>query len=142
MNCKYDGGNNRNGQVIEFCKNHKVCTVCPEGDSGLPCPRPPAEFEPGGTGRIVDKEGKDVTEEFLRGSRIALEKAVKAAEDAGEKIEGAILKAKSPSCGSGLIYDGTFTGVLTDGDGCFTKMLKEMGIDVISEKELQENDKF
>ena len=142
MNCKYDGGNNRNGQVIEFCKNHKVCTVCPEGDSGLPCPRPPAEFEPGGTGRIVDKEGKDVTEEFLRGSRIALEKALKAAEDAGEEIEGAILKAKSPSCGSGLIYDGTFTGVLTDGDGCFTKMLKEMGIDVISEKELQENDKF
>ena len=142
VNCKYDGGNNRNGHVIEFCKNHKVCTVCPEGDSGLPCPRPPAEFEPGGTGRIVDKEGKDVTEEFLRGSRIALEKAVKAAEDAGEKIEGAILKAKSPSCGSGLIYDGTFTGVLTDGDGCFTKMLKEMGIDVISEKELQENDKF
>ena len=142
VNCKYDGGNNRNGHVIEFCRTHKVCTVCPEGESGLGCPRAPTEYEPGGTGRIVDKEGKDVTEEFLRGSRIALEKALKAAEDAGEEIEGAILKAKSPSCGSGRIYDGTFTGTLTDGDGCFTKMLKEMGIDVISEKELQENDKF
>ena len=60
----------------------------------------------------------------------------------GTEFEHDRFHLRCPSCGSGLIYDGTFTGVLTDGDGCFTKMLKEMGIDVISEKELQENDKF
>lgn len=136
VNCKYNGGNNRNDAAIEFCRNHRCVSVCPESESGLGCPRPPAEFAPDGTGRIVDREGKDITEEFLSGSKVALEKAMKAAEEAGEKIEGAILKANSPSCGSGKIYDGTFTGTLIEGNGCFTKMLKELGIDVISEKEL------
>ena len=94
MNCKYDGGNNRNERVLEFCRTHKVCTVCPEGESGLGCPRAPAEYEPGGTGRIIDKDGRDVTKEFIRGAGIALEKALKAAKEAGEDIEGAVLKAK------------------------------------------------
>ena len=76
VNCKYDGGNNRNERVLEFCRTHKVCTVCPEGESGLGCPRAPAEFEPGGTGRIVDRDGRDVTKEFIRGAEIALEKAL------------------------------------------------------------------
>ena len=137
VNCKYNGGNNRDERVIRFAKNHRCTGVCPETESGLPCPRPPAELQMTEEGReIVDREGRNVTADFVRGAEIALKKALKVAEEAGEKIEGAILKANSPSCGSGRIYDGTFTGTLTEGDGCFTKMLKEMGIDVISEKEL------
>ena len=87
VNCKYDGGNNRNERVLEFCRTHKVCTVCPEGESGLGCPRAPAEYEPGGTGRIIDRDGRDVTKEFIRGAGIALEKALKAAKEAGNMVD-------------------------------------------------------
>lgn len=137
-NCKYNGGNNYNQDVIEFCKTHSFVPVCPEGISGLPTPRPPAEYQ---GDRIVDKEGRDVTEFFERGAELSLKKALKEAEKCGEKIEGAILKANSPSCGSGQIYGGAFDGVLVDGDGCFVRKLRERGIKVISEKELK-NGKF
>ncbi|MCQ2551000.1 MAG: DUF523 domain-containing protein [Clostridia bacterium] len=122
-NCKYDGGNNKNDKVIEFCKCHDYIPVCPERAAGLPCPRPPAEYV---GDRILDCTGKDVTAEFIKGARLELERAGEA--------NGAILKAKSPSCGVGQIYDGTFSGKLVEGDGCFVKMLKEKGIEVISEK--------
>lgn len=133
-NCKYNGGNNRNESVIAFCRDRDFLTVCPEAEAGLPVPRPPAEYAE--DGRITDKEGRDVTETFLAGARKCLD-AVCVAEADGKKIEGAILKANSPSCGSGKIYDGTFSGVLTDGYGCFAGMLKAKGIKVISEKEIE-----
>ena len=134
-NCKYNGGNNRNEKVIEFSRNHSYCIACPESLSGLGTPRPPAENI---GGRIVDHEGRDVTDEFMKGAEKSLQQAMAEAESRGEKIEGAILKAKSPSCGSGKIYDGTFTGTLVDGDGCFTAMLKRMDIKVITEKEIKD----
>ena len=137
-NCKYNGGNNFNQEVVDFCKSHQYCIVCPEGVSGLPTPRPPAEYV---SGRILDKEGVDVTEAFERGAALSLERAFREAGKRGEDIEGAILKANSPSCGSGQIYDGTFSGRLVQGDGCLTAKLKELGIKVISEKEIN-NGKF
>lgn len=131
-NCKYNGGNNANENVIKFCENHKYMIVCPESAGNLPTPRPPAEK----IGcRIMDKEGKDVTEEFLRGAEISLEKCLEAQRSQGEKLEGAILKANSPSCGFGQIYDGTFSGKLTEGNGVFAEMLSKHGIEVITEKE-------
>lgn len=132
-NCKYNGGNNRNEDVIDFCRGHSYCVVCPETEGGLPMPRPPAEYA---DGRVIDKEGRDVTKAFERGAEISLERAIREAEKLGEPIDGAILKANSPSCGSGQIYDGTFTGTLTAGYGCFAGKLRGRGITVISEKEI------
>ena len=132
QNCKYNGGNNRSEEVVEFCKTHKYVTVCPESAGKLPAPRPPAEKV---GGRIVDKEGKDLTDAFLRGAEISLKSSMEMARLSGEEIEGAILKANSPSCGVGQIYDGTFSGTLTEGDGVFAGMLKRLGIEIITEKE-------
>ena len=132
QNCKYNGGNNLNEDVVEFCKNHKYVTVCPESAGKLPTPRPPAEKV---GGRIVDKDGKDVTDAFLRGADISLKSCIEMARLSGEEIEGAILKANSPSCGVGQIYDGTFSGTLTEGNGVFAGMLKRLGIEIITEKE-------
>ena len=132
QNCKYNGGNNINEEVVEFCKNHKYITVCPESAGKLPAPRPPAEKV---GGRIVDKDGKDVTDAFLRGADISLKSCIEMARISGEEIEGAILRANSPSCGVGQIYDGTFSGTLNEGHGVFAGPLKRLGIEIITEKE-------
>jgi uncharacterized protein YbbK (DUF523 family) len=84
---------------------------------------------------VLNRRGEDVTVNFIRGAEKTLELAEHRAAELGQKIELAILKANSPSCGSGKIYDGTFSGVLVDGDGILAAMLKERGIPVISEKE-------
>ena len=132
QNCKYNGGNNLSEEVVEFCKNHKYVTVCPESAGKLPIPRPPAER----VGEsILTKEGKDVTDAFVRGADISLKSCMEMARISGEEIEGAILKANSPSCGVGQIYDGTFSGKLTEGNGVFAGMLKRLGVEIITEKE-------
>ena len=133
-NCKYNGGNNRCQEVIDFCQQKKYVVVCPESAAKLPCPRPPAERQ---GRRIVDKEGKNLTEAFEKGAALSLGTCRTIADCTGEALEGAILKANSPSCGCGKIYDGTFTGTLTEGDGDFAQMLKEEGIPVISEKDTE-----
>ena len=132
QNCKYNGGNNLNEEVVEFCKNHKYVTVCPESEGKLPTPRPPAERV---GASILTKEGKDVTDAFVRGADISLKSCMEMARISGEEIEGAILKANSPSCGIGQIYDGTFSGTLTEGNGVFAGMLKRLGVEIITEKE-------
>lgn len=131
-NCKYNGGNNRNEEVIKFCETHKHVAVCPERAGKLPTPRPPAEIV---GPRVINIEGKNVTEEFRTGAEISLNTALQLANLTGEKIEGAILKANSPSCGFGQIYDGTFTGTLKEGNGIFAEMLHGEGIEIITEKE-------
>ena len=132
QNCKYNGGNNLNEEVVEFCRNHKYVTVCPESAGKLPTPRPPAERV---GASILTKEGKDVTDAFVRGADISLKSCMEMARISGEEIEGAILKANSPSCGIGQIYDGTFSGTLTEGNGVFAGMLKRLGVEIITEKE-------
>lgn len=131
-NCKYSGGNNRNEEVIKFCENHKFISVCPETAGGLPSPRPPAERI---GDKVIAKDGRDVTEEFVRGAEISLKNCFETAAIMGETLEGAILKANSPSCGCGKIYDGTFSGTVINGNGVFAEMLKAEGIEVITEKE-------
>lgn len=132
-NCKYDGGNNENEKVIEFYKSHSCCTVCPETMGGLTSPRDPAEIV---DNKVLDKSGLDKTEAFEIGAQKAWEHVLKQAERRRESIEGAILKANSPSCGNGKVYDGTFSKNLVDGDGIFVRILKENNIRVISEKEI------
>ena len=131
-NCKYNGGNNKNENVIEFCNKYKYIAVCPESLGNLPYPRPPAEIT---EGCVIDKNGRDVTQSFADGAKAAMNICIKVSEELGERLEGAILKANSPSCGYGKVYDGTFSGVLTDGNGIFARLLKENGIDIITEKE-------
>ena len=132
QNCKYNGGNTRNEDVVEFCRTHKYVTVCPESAGRLPSPRPPAEKV---GSKIMDKNGNDLTEAFIRGAEISLKSCMEMARLSGEEIEGAILKANSPSCGVGHIYDGTFSGTLTEGNGVFAGMLRRLGIETITEKE-------
>ena len=131
-NCKYNGGNNANEEVIKFCETHRHVAVCPECAGKLPTPRPPAEIR---GPRVINIEGKNVTEEFRIGAEISLNTALQLARITGEEIEGAILKANSPSCGFGQIYDGTFTGTLVEGNGIFAEMLHGEGIEIITEKE-------
>ena len=131
-NCKYNGVNNLNEKVMEIVKNRNYIAVCPEVAVGFPTPRPLAEIR---DGRVYNIEGKDVTEEFEKGAAIELARAKELADRLGENIELAILKSKSPSCGCGRIYDGTFTHRLAPGDGIFARLLKENGIKTISEEE-------
>ncbi|WP_202931053.1 DUF523 domain-containing protein [Aminipila terrae] len=117
QNCRYNGGNNFIDWVKAFSRKHNYIPVCPEVEGGLETPRPPVEIR---DGRAVNREGSDVTEFFRRGCEMVWENSCRRAQELGEEIEGAILKANSPSCGSGMIYDGTFSRQLTEGDGFLT----------------------
>ena len=134
QNCKYDGGNNRCQEVVDFCAEKKYITVCPESAAKLPCPRPPAERV---GDRIVNDKGRDVTDAFVKGAQLSLGTCTTLAGAMGAELKGAILKANSPSCGCGKIYDGTFSRTLTDGNGVFAEMLLAEGIPVITEKETE-----
>ncbi len=139
VNCKYSGGNNECDWVKEFMNGRECMLVCPEALGKLPTPRPPAELI---SGRVIDQNGKDVTENFILGAETTLAMAEKKAEELDEEIRLAILKANSPSCGCGKIYDGTFSGILVDGDGLFAAMVKEKGIPVITEEQETDANQF
>ena len=129
INCKFNGENNLlNKDVLaEISKRFHLLFVCPEVYGGLSTPREPAEMK---DGLVVTKTAKNVSENFKFGAKICLKIA---------KLNGckkAILKARSPSCGSGQIYDGSFTKKLIFGDGIAAKLLKENGILVFSEDEI------
>lgn len=140
--CKYNGGNNYNEAVVQFTKEHKYIMICPETAGGLLSPRPPAEIQADRStdsrvtdNRVIDKEGNDVTDAFTRGAEACLKEALNESERNNEPMEGAILKANSPSCGCGHIYDGTFTGTLIKGDGIFAAMLRKKGIALMTEED-------
>lgn len=127
--CKYSGESNYSREVVEFLKRTgaDIVPVCPEVLGGLPTPRIPAEIR---NGRVVTEDGRDVTEEYEKG-------AGKTRSLAKEKdCRRAVLKERSPSCGCGLIYDGTFTKTLVPGDGMTVRVLKEDGICVYGESSL------
>ena len=107
---RYDGGSKPVPEVIELAGKEgvEVLRVCPETASGLPVPRSPAEQR---GGRVLLADGRDVTEEFALGSRLCGDDVVRS----GARL--AVLKAKSPSCGVGLVYDGTYSGRLVAGQG-------------------------
>lgn len=124
-NCKYSGGNNKNEKIIEYLKNKKYYAFCPEVKGGLPCPRPPAEIR---GNQIVDKEGNDVTAAFHKGAEIVLNELLE------RNITECILKANSPSCGCGEIYDGSFSGKLISGNGCTADLLLKHNFTIRTEK--------
>ncbi len=123
-NTKYNGGNNKNDKIINFLKDKEYILVCPEVSGGLSIPRLPSEIV---KDKVINKEGKDVTYEFNLGTQKEIERV--------KEFKGtiAILKSKSPSCGNNLIYDGTFTSSLIEGDGLFTKELKKLGVKILTE---------
>lgn len=137
-NCKYNGGNNLTPDVVQFYDTHRCVTVCPECRGGLPAPRPPAEIVRSAADgyRIVDRNGRDVTEAFLTGAALSWADVQEYAERNGCRIAGAVLKANSPSCGHGVIYDGTFSGRRIPGDGVFAAILRGRGIPVRTEEDL------
>ncbi len=133
--CKYNGGNNLNNAVVEFLKDKKYITICPETYGGLTCPREPSEIVfTAGQAKVISRSGEDVTAQFTSGAEISLRKAIE------NGCTHAILKARSPSCGVKEIYDGTFSGTITSGYGIAAKMLTDSGIICITEEELEEKD--
>jgi uncharacterized protein YbbK (DUF523 family) len=130
VHCRYDGGTKPDERVMRLVAQGKAVPVCPEQLGGLPTPRLPAEQV---GERVVNRQGVDVTAQFRRGA----EEALQIARLAG--VSEAILKARSPSCGSGSVYDGTFSNRLVEGDGVFARLCKENGITVRSEDEIERN---
>ena len=122
---RYDGGSKPVSEVLELAEKVDVVRVCPETASGLPVPRPPAEQL---GGRVLLADGRDVTAEFDLGAQRSLD-AVRRSP-----VRLAVLKAKSPSCGVGLVYDGTYSGRLVPGQGVFAARLEREGICVVTEE--------
>ena len=129
VRCRYDGASKPHPLAEELAKRHELIPVCPEQMGGLPTPRPPAERQ---GERVVSVEGVDVTEQYRRGA----EETLRLCRLFG--CEAAVLKERSPSCGRGAVYDGTFTGTLTDGDGVTAQLLQEAGVSVYGESRLKE----
>lgn len=129
--CRYDGADNTNEAVCSLLERQDICLVpvCPEQLGGLTTPRTPYERL---GGLVMSKAGEDVTPAFARGAAQAL----KIAERFG--CYAAILKERSPSCGSGQIYDGSFSGALTEGDGVTAQVLKRHGIRVYGESQVSQ----
>ena len=122
--CRYDGGSKMHPAVAALAERYELVPVCPEQLGGLPTPRPPAERV---GDRVLTAAGGDVTEQYRRGA----EEALRLCRVTG--CEAAVLTERSPSCGCGAVYDGTFSGVLAAGDGVTAALLKEAGIPVYGE---------
>lgn len=125
VNCKYNGKNNFNEKVSEYLKDKDVILVCPEVMGGLSTPRLKSEIL---KDKVINELGDDVTSFFVNGAKKALDEALK------NDVKVAILKQRSPSCGSKQIYNGKFNGTVVDGSGVFARMLKEHDIKVLSEE--------
>lgn len=128
-NCKYNGGNNGlSPEIMEKLREkYQLIEVCPECDGGLSTPRLPSERR---GEKLINSAGEDVTAQFKKGAELALKTAI---ENGCRK---ALFKERSPSCGSGVIYDGSFSKSLKDGDGVTAELLKKNGIEIIGESEL------
>lgn len=127
--CRYDDGARPSLCVAALAAGvraggGRVVGICPEMDGGLPCPRPPAEIV---GGRVVSREGADATAAYERGAAAACARAAEL------RAPLAVLKAKSPACGHGLVYDGSFTGRLVRGSGLAARALEREGIVVVDE---------
>ena len=117
--CRYDGKSKPHPLAQELARQGLAVPVCPEQLGGLPTPRAPSERQ---GERVVSSLGADVTAQYRRGAEEALRLAV--------------LKERSPSCGSGAIYDGTFTGTVTEGWGTAAALLRRHGVRVLGESQL------
>ena len=125
--CRYDGKSKKYEELSLLKDKFDLLPVCPEVMGGLSVPRPSSEIR---LDRVINTRGEDVTENFLIGAKEAL----CVAKENG--ITLALLKERSPSCGKGRIYDGSFTGRLIEGDGVTAKLLLDSGISVFGESEI------
>jgi len=128
INCRFDGGNCACPKVLKIVNECNAVVACPELLAGFSVPRERMELR---GGRVFTESGNDVTEQARRGA----EELLSAAKKLG--VKGAILKARSPSCGKGRIYDGSFSGKLVDGDGIVALLLMENGINVLTEDDIE-----
>lgn len=136
--CTHEAQAKTRDWAVALVAEGRAILVCPEVAGGLPIPRPAAEIEPGADGadvvdgraRVVSEHGEDVTEQYRRGAA----RAEEAARAAGASL--AVLKARSPSCGTGRIYDGSFTGAVREGDGVTAATLKRAGLSVVSDEDV------
>jgi len=133
-NCNYWGGNYNNDKVKAFLKDKQYISVCPEVMAGFSTPREVTEIL---NGRVITKLGEDVTEGYIRGAELMWQATMEKSAECGEEIEGAVLKAKSPSCAVGKNYDGSFTGKIIDGYGFTAEFLKKIGIKLMTEGNYQ-----
>ena len=133
--CRYDGGGKPLPNLVKLIgQNQVIIPICPEIQGGLAIPRSPAEIVGGdgamaleGKARVINKNGEDYTENFIAGANAVLQLA----NDLNPKL--VILKSKSPSCGTGEIYDGSFSGGLKQGDGVAAALLKQANFVVCTE---------
>jgi uncharacterized protein YbbK (DUF523 family) len=137
--CSHDGRDRLDAGVRKILKSGAGLPACPEQLGGMPTPRETCEIVGGdgnsvleGTARVVTRSGRDVTEYFLAGARHTLALARR------HGCRKAVLKARSPSCGRGEIYDGSFSGMLKPGDGVTATLLMREGIEVVTDEELED----
>lgn len=127
VECRYNGKGELKKDIEMLLKEHELIPVCPEQLGGLATPRDPAEIQ---GNKIITKTGVDVTKEYLKGAEEVLKLAKL------YNCNTAILKERSPSCGYGKIYDGTFSKILIDGNGAAADLLIKNGIKVTGESEV------
>lgn len=127
--CNHLGRSNPSSAVVQLGRDRRLIPVCPETAGGLPTPRPAAEITP--SGRVQTAAGDDVTKAYERGAAQAVRLA--AAAGAG----GAVLKARSPSCGCHEVYDGSFSRTRVAGEGVTARALREAGVPVCSEEDVE-----
>lgn len=123
---RYDVAEKAAGWIVRLAAHHALIPVCPEQLGGLPTPRTPCERR---GSRVIARDGQDCTLPYTRGAECALRVA---------RLNGcavAILKQRSPSCGSDAVYDGTFTGTVVPGRGVAASLLAEHGLTVFSEED-------
>jgi uncharacterized protein YbbK (DUF523 family) len=127
--CRYDGIGKRIAELDALSARYELLPFCPEVAAGLSTPRSPSERV---GACVVTKDGADVTQAYRTGAELALSLCRR------EGCVAAVLKERSPSCGSGEIYDGTFTHTVISGDGVTAELLKRNGIPVYGESQLAE----
>ena len=125
--CNHEGGHSRRPAVEALTASHRLVPICPEACGGLSTPRPAAEIQ---GDRVINRDGADVTAAYERGAQAAVELAWAVG------ARRAVLKARSPSCGSAQVYDGTFTRTLRAGEGITAAALRAVGVEVCSEEDL------
>lgn len=125
-NVRYNGSNKKNERLIELLKGEEIVPLCPECEAGLPIPHPPIEIR---DGKIIDENGNNYTYELNAANSKLYDKA--------KDCDFLVLKSKSPTCGLGKIYDGTFSGVLVDGNGSFTDFCLKNGLKIYSENDIE-----
>ena len=132
INCKYNGKNNYNEKALDLVKKGIAIPICPEQLGGLTTPRNPSEIRIiDNKVHVIDNKNNDVTKEFEKGAYEVL----KLTKDL--KVDKVILKSKSPSCGIGKIYDGTFSNNLIDGNGILANLLIDNNIEVVDIEDIK-----